>query len=1233
MRLTPIFACALAASLSAAERPISVTAQFEHGPQRPSSVPILPGLNVGRNPFGKLVGKPLGKAPYEPVEGDSFHRHNGPSAYNYVLTSGVWWLAAGDQPKLSLALRSSGSAYATPALLPGLGISGKLRIEVSSHGRTKWLDQFDSIDSVFAPGSVRWTCHDTGLGITVRLEALPFTSVFGFAVSAEIRADHDSDVALSWVLDEMGREQKARVLRGNLAELTTADLPYTLALAGAESQPSVEHPTQALRFLERRSIHSGQAATSRFICVWGYRGYDEQAVADAYQRLEFLPFADAAWLAQMKKAWFEHWIGKGLDPEKKFLQVREAPGRFIAEAQDFWVRQRNRLRVKTPDAKFDTIVNSTSAMAYELYEYPAFIHGLNYAKYGKINHGYYGLEAAGLHPEVADSLLFLTGTQDVKGRQRYFTPAFAISNWHEDMDFYFVEQVWYHWRWTGDRDFIRIMWPAVKRALEHGLETADPDGDGIMTGYYEMWNSDQNNTGGFSVLETAMAWAALRAAAEMAAELNDRDFHQQMFVVAYNPVFAERYGMLAALTEHQFARHFWQKDVGAWASAEVNGINRPRPHTCEQNYHIWRGLGDPLRNYCAMRYIRDNLQRADIEPGNTYEFVNDWWPIQWSHHYVATGDTFASVHSAAIAGDIDHFWPAFETAWGSAYQQSGTMWHHTGARSMELEPLFLQAVVDGLFGVQPWFNKNLLVLRPNLPSHWNRAEFAHSDVNYTYSRDGNTIRMQVRTPVKRTVRCEIPVRSAVLSVHVDGHVAPYHMDTGVNAARVIVESAVRETTIFEIRLQPEEPTVTGTLRVLVGRSSKFILSGATLLAVHDPQLKLTSHLEKNGEVSLVPASTGKFTIFLELRKGTSRWYWPLDLEAVSPWRVVQRYNPGLTETGPSLASPMVDSVRRSLSLEIENSGTAGIAGRAKVTVGTVSVEREVSIPVSGIQRLDIPLEASWSQLSPGSVPVIVELADQSESVLAINWSAGEQAAVRSRMMPLPIAPYMNADMSGLFSPATEWRIDYTGSQHGVDRRHPMPLRDQYGFVILNSVMSVFDYGTLPEQWRPEKRWELPDLAADLSPAGVPFVTAPHRILAISATEPYAQFPSAVRLRLDEPRRLQKLYLLTANITKTLKSYYPGGEVIIHYEGGTDQLHQMIPPYTMPGAIGNICPRAFAVPFGRLIGGGNPVLDKNGYLSMVDVVLDPSRRVESIELRAVATETLLGIVGATVLKAP
>jgi hypothetical protein len=48
------------------------------------------------------------------------------------------------------------------------------------------------------------------------------------------------------------------------------------------------------------------------------------------------------------------------------------------------------------------------------------------------------------------------------------------------------------------------------------------------------------------------------------------------------------------------------------------------------------------------------------------------------------------------------------------------------------------------------------------------------------------------------------------------------------------------------------------------------------------------------------------------------------------------------------------------------------------------------------------------------------------------------------MRPLDLTHLHNAQLDKLFSPATRWRTDYTGSQHGVDRRRPLPLKDERG---------------------------------------------------------------------------------------------------------------------------------------------------------------------------------------------
>jgi hypothetical protein len=295
----------------------------------------------------------------------------------------------------------------------------------------------------------------------------------------------------------------------------------------------------------------------------------------------------------------------------------------------------------------------------------------------------------------------------------------------------------------------------------------------------------------------------------------------------------------------------------------------------------------------------------------------------------------------------------------------------------------------------------------------------------------------------------------------------------------------------------------------------------------------------------------------------------------------------------------------------------------------------VRIPASGQTALVVALGEVWNRLSPGSVPVTVEFAGRRETQAAVCWDLGQEAgAARARMRPLDLRAGRNARLTNLFSPATQWRIDYTGAQHGVDRRWPLPQKDERGWVLTNSIMSVLEaYGELPEQVVSKGFLKLdqPDAAPTLI-AGVPVETEPHRLLAVCCTQPYDQFPSRVALKLSEPRRAEKLYLLTANLVKPLKCYYPAAEVTVRYADGSEQRHQMIPPYTMPSAIGNICPRAFAVPVGKLAGYAGPVSDTQAFLSLTDVLLDPSKPAVSIELRCVATETLLGVVGATLLEA-
>jgi hypothetical protein len=538
-----------------------------------------------------------------------------------------------------------------------------------------------------------------------------------------------------------------------------------------------------------------------------------------------------------------------------------------------------------------------------------------------------------------------------------------------------------------------------------------------------------------------------------------------------------------------------------------------------------------------------------------------------------------------------------------------------------------------LFGVKPWFGENLLVLRPSFPSAWNHAEIKLADVDYEFKRSATSLSLHVTTPVPRQLRIELPTRQDVASVTLNGHPAEFQIEPGVNGCRVVIASPAAREWQFEVQLQPEVPAVSGTVHLVVNQEAKFGVQNATVVKVDDPQQKLQGLNSGPASTTFVPHQTGKFTAFVELRSGQADWFQPLDLDVRQPWTIADHYIPPATKDGPALVSPAIDPGRRSLQFEFRNNTGNELSGALKVSVAGKTFTQMIATPAGGNNVVTVPLASIWDRLTPGTLPFAVDFAGGTQTSRACNWNLGNPTGdLFSRQVRLDLASSYNADVKKLFSPQTQWRTDYTGAQHGVDLRFPPPPRDAHGYVLLNNIMSIYDSGVLPEQVLSLTRWEMPPMSASFStPSGIQFQTVPGKILAICCTEPYDQFSSAVMLKLGHVERLEKLYLLTANLAKSLKSYYPGAEVVVNYADATTQICPLVPPSTMPSLVTNICPNAQAIRFGQITH-GSTAIDDNCYVSVTDLVLDPSKPVAAFEFRCVATETLLGILGATALEA-
>ncbi|UNK71093.1 GH116 family glycosyl-hydrolase [Microbacterium sp. H1-D42] len=81
------------------------------------------------------------------------------------------------------------------------------------------------------------------------------------------------------------------------------------------------------------------------------------------------------------------------------------------------------------------------------------------------------------------------------------------------------------WRFSGDDDFLRELWPAAARSLEYAIREWDRDGDGLLDG--ELHNTYDIEFHGIDPLANGFQLAALRAGARMAEHLGEADRAQR----------------------------------------------------------------------------------------------------------------------------------------------------------------------------------------------------------------------------------------------------------------------------------------------------------------------------------------------------------------------------------------------------------------------------------------------------------------------------------------------------------------------------------------------------------------------------------------------------------------------------------------------------------------------------------------------------------------------------------
>ena len=736
------------------------------GPLKPLQMPELEqSVLLGRSPF-MAPGDGLGdiEPAYEPIEDGGFRISGSTRRLNRPIAHGQNRVWTGDVPIFRVDTSTGNGTYAADKVFPlwprldaqsgtAYPSMGTLRLAVPGRdGKPLWLDTLKSVTAIFRPGYTSYEVKGPAGEWTAEIVVAP--AMHSHGMICQIRFDRP--MPLTWRYGGMWwMESEANANRveldGSHARITEPKLPGGLVVVGSDA-PGRGRIVQAPYGQEVEFAAEKQVQATYHICTtWGVTSYDKDYAGKVMARLDT---PAAKWPSErdrLKRLWFDCYVKPALEPDSHFKAIVARAAAELEKTRSWWDRRREEFQTRTPDRRLNALVNWSRATTEYHRQGPGLVLGGQYwIMYSHISTGWYGKEWGGDHQALADCLRLYAAMQADTGFIRWVSPSLTAFD-AENNTPYWVDHVWWHYAWTGDRQFVTDLWPNVRKAVAWQRQHNDPDGDGLFQDWYEYWNCDSNGKGPKAAAPSAMSWAMFDRAARLAAVVGDATAEAE-------------YRALAEKTREAIFRELWREDAGRLGSIGADGIWRGHPQTWEEYLAINAGLLSPEQGRRAMRWLASHY---GFEPKTGVHLLasSDWFPIRWSTQWVPTGDTMLAAMAGIKSGDADRWWPYISTVIGSSFKSDfpgiNMGISNAGAGGGDREDVnsvdpHVHCVARGLFGITPALGEDRLDIVPAFPSSWREASIRTPDLSYEYRREAGRATLHIRTPrpVAKRVRAE-----------------------------------------------------------------------------------------------------------------------------------------------------------------------------------------------------------------------------------------------------------------------------------------------------------------------------------------------------------------------------------------------------------------------------------------------------------------------------------------------
>jgi hypothetical protein len=849
-------------------------------------------------------------------EGESFVLKNGSRKFNRALygTNTGFRVEAGDLPEFAL-------------YMPGMG--GNFKLGIVTNLGSKWLTACNSIVTRYIQGTMHYELRDASFPngiINIQVVAHAKNEAMILKVETE---NIPKNVDLVWLYGGASGKKFSR--DGDIG----AD-PESVFYLQPDYCINNQYTLQKDGFLLDFGSENNKQKTGNNRTVSGYFPKSD------IKLVEVNPEKNPKELFESKVDRLPVIIGKihlnsndtllwKLENDEAVVPTTQTQlaSEFV-EAVQKMKKLASRVTLKTPDPYLNTLGGALAIAGDAIWESPAFLHGsiawrmhlnawrgasvanpLGWHDRAETHFKSYGNSQV-LEPEtgpvVLDTFRNFARQKEVLGTAMFSSgyisrhPNNNTVAHHYDMNSVFINQILRHYQWTGDLDFMKEIWPVIKRHIAWEKRNFDADNDGLYDAYAMIWASDAlQYSGGGVTYASAYNYGCNVLAASIAKLLGE------------NP---EPYIKEAKHIKSAIDSKLWIPEKGVFAEYKDllgNQLLHDAPGIWTIYHALDENIANPFQAYQSLRYVDTEIPHIPVQaeglPFEDLQLVSttNWQPYTWSVNNVALAE---NLHTALA------YWQ------GGRSEKAFQLWHSALVESMYLgaspgsfqqlsyydairgelyrdfaDPIAMAArsLVEGLFGIQPNAIENTLYIKSGFPKDWKYASLDIPDIKIAFAEDNSILKYTIDSKFNNHMVLHFAVNvsnESVAYVKINGKKVDWKLDeTAIGTPKIIIESPYQKQYIIEIKLKEgklEQPKFE--FEGYHDKQLQFKTSKAEIVKVYDPQTSISEVKKTKNQFDFtINSKKGHKTFFVQLKQNEMLWWQPVHLKVISEKDVISKF--------------------------------------------------------------------------------------------------------------------------------------------------------------------------------------------------------------------------------------------------------------------------------------------------------------------------------------------------------